>query len=183
MEVGAVKVHDGGSVNWQPGKHQGVRKEASDLPKETFVSGGNDWAPVKPNVTAATSKTSGLRSLGGALMLSLGLALTIGATGCASVATAQATEKTPIIQTQPKPAQDTAAKPSASYQIGKGMHEIGMGAKEAAQPAIDKGKEVGKKGLEKGKEVGKEIGAAGKKFGQGVAKEATSFWRGLTGKD
>ena len=179
MEVGAVKIHDGGSVNWQPGKHQGVRKETSDLPKETFVSGGNDWTPVKPNVSAATSKTSGLRSLGGALMLSLGLALTIGATGCASVATAQAAEKTPIIQTQPKPAKDG----SASYQVGKGLHDIGVGAKEAAQPALDKGKEVGKKGWEKGKEATKDIGTAGKNFGLGVAKEAKSLWKGLTGKE
>ena len=178
-----MKVHDGGSVNWQPGKNQGVRRESSDLPKESFVPGGNEWAPVKPNVTQAASKTSGLRSLGGALMLSLGLALTIGATGCASVATAQATERTPIIQTQLKPAKDTTARPSASYQVGKGLHDIGVGTKEAAQPAIDKGKEVGQQIGQKGKEVGLEIGKAGKNFGLGVAKEAKSFWKGLTGKE
>lgn len=176
-----MKVHDGGSVNWQPGRNQGVRKETSDLPKESFVSGGNDWTPVKPNITqaAAANKGSGLRSLGGALMLSLGLALTLGATGCASVATAQAAEKTPIIQTQPKPAKDK----SASYQVGKGLHDIGVGTKEAAQPAIDKGKEVGQQIGQKGKEVGLEIGKAGKNFGLGVAKEAKSFWKGLTGKE
>ena len=178
-----MKVNDGGSVHWQPGKNQGVRREASDLPKETFVSGGNDWTPVKPNITSSVSpKSSGLRSLGGALMLSLGLALTLGATGCASVATAQAAGKTPIVQTQTKPAQDTAARPSAAYQIGKGMHEIGVGTKEAAQPVIEKSLEVGQQIGKKGKEVGQEIGQAGKKFGLGVAKEATSFWKGLTGK-
>lgn len=180
-----MKVHDGGSVNWQPGRNQGVRKESADVPKESFVSGGNDWTPVKPNMTAAVSnKPSAFRNFTGAMTLALGLALTLGATGCASVATAQAAEKTPIVQTQTKPAQsDTAGKPSSSYQIGKGLHEIGKGTKEAAQPAIDKGKEVGKEIGKTGKEVGKEIGKAGKNFGLGVAKEAKSFWKGLTGKE
>ena len=174
-----MKVNDGGSVNWQPGKKQAVRSETSDVPKETFVPGGNDWSPVKPKVAAAVSPSpSGLRCLGGALMLSLALALSVGATGCASVATAQATQKTPILQTQTRPAQDA----SASYQVGKGLHDIGKGAKETARPAIEKGKEVGQKGWEKGKEVGKEIGTAGKNFGLGVAKEAKSFWKGLTGQ-
>ncbi|MBX3171998.1 MAG: hypothetical protein KF760_31615 [Candidatus Eremiobacteraeota bacterium] len=154
------------------------------MPKETFVSGGNDWAPVKPNVTAAVShKPSALRNFTGAMTLALGLALTLGATGCASVATAQAAEKTPIVQTQTRPAQQDSTKASASYQIGKGLHEIGKGTKEAARPALDKGKEVGKEIGKAGKEVGQEIGKAGKKFGLGVAKEAKSFWKGLTGKE
>ncbi len=179
-----MKVHDGGSVNWQPGKNQGVRRESSDLPKESFVSSGNDWAPVKPNVTAAVNnQPSAFRNFTGAMTLALGLALTLGATGCASVATAQAAEKTPIVQTQTKQAQKDTAKPSASYQIGKGLHEIGKGTKEAAQPALEKGKEVGKEIGKAGKEVGQEIGKAGKNFGLGVAKEAKSFWKGLTGKE
>ncbi len=177
-----MKVNDGGSVQWQPGRNQGVRKEVSDMPRESYVSSGNDWAPVKPNVAAATTKTSAVRNFTGAMTLAVGLALTLGMTGCASVATAQATQRTPIVQTQTKPAQDTA-KPSAAYQIGKGLNEIGKGTKQAAQPALDKGAEVGKEIGKAGAEVGKEIGKAGKAFGKGVATGAKSFWRGLTGQD
>lgn len=177
-----MKVNDGGSVHWQPGRNQGVRQQTSDLPKESFVSGGNDWVPVKPNVTSAVNtKPSAVRNFTGAMTLALGLALTLGMTGCASVATAQSTQKTPIVQTQTKAPQDAAGKQSPSYQIGKGLHEIGKGTKEAAQPAIDKGAEIGKEIGKTGAQVGREIGKAGKSFGQAVGNEAKSFWRGITG--
>ena len=178
-----MKVTGQGALNWDAGKNKGVRPEGKPAPGDKFVSSGNDWTPVKPNVTAAVSnKPSAFRNFTGAMTLALGLALTIGATGCASVATAQSAGRTPIVQTQTQPAKDTTAK-SASYQVGKGLHDIGVGAKEAAQPALEKGKEVGQKIGETGKEVGKEIGKAGKKFGLDVAKEAKSFWKGLTSKE
>lgn len=180
-----MKVNDGGGVNWNPGKSQGVRKETgTGAPGDKFESTGSDWTPVKPNMTTAVGKAkSGLRNFTGAMTLALGLALTLGATGCATVVNAQAAQKTPIVQTHVQPAaQDTAQKP-ASYQIGKGLHDIGVGTKEAAQPALDKGKEVGQKIGQTGKQVGQEIGKAGKNFGLGVAKEAKSFWKGLTGKE
>ena len=164
-----MKVTGNGTLNWDAGKNKGVRPESTTTSGDKFVSGGNDWTPVKPNVTSAVSnKPSAFRNFSGAMTLALGLALTIGATGCASVATAQSAQRTPIVQTHTKSAQDTTAKPT-SYQVGKGLHDIGKGAKEVAQPAVDKGKEVGQ-----------EIGKAGKKFGLGVAKEAKSFWKGLT---
>ena len=167
-----MKVTGNGALNWDAGKNKGVRPEGNTTPGDKFVAGGNDWTPVKPNLTSAVSnKPSALRNFTGAMTLALGLALTMGATGCASVATAQATQKTSIVQTQAKPPQDNAPKP-ASYQVGKGLHDMGKGAKQAAQPVLDKGKEVGK-----------EMGEAGKNFGLGVAKEAKSFWKGLTGKE
>ncbi|MBS2035004.1 hypothetical protein JST97_08445 [bacterium] len=177
-----MKVNDGGGINWNPGRNQGVRKQPEGVAGDKFESTGSDWTPVKPNLTSAVSKASStVRNFTGAMTLALGLALTLGATGCASVATAQTAQHTPIVQTQVQP-KDTAPKP-ASYQVGKGLHDIGVGAKEAAQPALDKGQEIGKKIGDKGAEVGKEIGKAGKAFGLGVAKEAKSFWKGLTGKE
>ncbi len=182
-----MKVNDGGGVNWTPGnRNQGVRKESGPgVPGDKFETTGSDWTPVKPNVTTAVSKAkSGCRNFTGAMTLALGLALTLGGTGCATVANAQAAQKTPIVQTQVQTAahHDTAEKP-ASYQVGKGLHDIGVGTKEAVQPALDKGKEVGQQIGQTGKHVGQEIGKAGKKFGLGVAKEAKSFWKGLTGKE
>ena len=172
VEVRPVKVTGNGALNWDAGKNKGVRPEGNTTPGDKFVSGTQDWTPVKPNITSAVgNKPSAFRNFTGAMTLALGLALTIGATGCASVATAQSAQKSPIVQTQTQPAKDTTAKP-ASYQVGKGLHDIGKGAKVAAQPALDKGKEVGQ-----------EIGKAGKQFGLGVAKEAKSFWKGLTGKE
>lgn len=176
-----MKVNDGGGINWNPGRNQGVRKQAEGGPGDKFESSGSDWTPVKPNVTSTVSKAAaGVRNFTGAMMLTLGLALTMGVTGCASVATAQTAQKTPIVQTQVK--QESAPK-SASYQVGKGLHDIGVGTKEAAQPALDKGREIGQKIGETGAHVGKEIGKAGRDFGLGVAKEAKSFWKGLTGKE
>ncbi|MFN8607906.1 MAG: hypothetical protein U0931_10260 [Vulcanimicrobiota bacterium] len=180
-----MKVNEGGGLNWNPGRNQGLRKQAEGGPGDKFESTGSDWTPVRPNVTSTVSRVSStVRNFTGAMTLALGLALTAGLTGCASVATAQSAHQTPIVQTQVKHAEkDTTAPKSASYQVGKGLHDIGVGTKEAAQPALDKGKEIGQKIGETGAQVGKEIGKAGKNFGLGVAKEAKSFWKGLTGKE
>lgn len=158
---------------------------------DKFEAGSTEWKPVKPSLqTEAPSSSKPLRgALGSILMLTLGVALSLGASGCASVATAHAAEsgRPQIVQVDTaKTAKQETAKPSpakqlsgqkksteqgTAYQVGRELNQAGKDVKEAAKPV-----------LEKGKEVGKEIGKAGKDFGLGVAKEATSFWKGLTGK-
>lgn len=164
---------------------------------DKFETGSADWKPVKPSLQAeAPSSSKPLRgALGSILMLTLGVALSLGASGCASVATAHAADsgRPQIVQVdaartakketaKPGPAKQLAGQKKVAgkaqsteqgtaYQVGRELNEVGKDVKDAAKPV-----------LEKGKEVGQEIGKAGKDFGLGVAKEARSFWKGLTGK-
>jgi hypothetical protein len=170
------------------------RSDAEAGPSEKFETSASDWKPTRPTLESqgTTSARPLGRALGSLLMVTLGVALSLGASGCASVATAHAAQSGPQIvqaKTAPKreaakatPAQQLQADSSASYKIGKGLNQVGQGVKEASQPALEKGKEVGQEVGKEAVKVGKEIGKAGKDFGLGVAKEATSFWKGLTGK-
>lgn len=207
-------VGNNGSVNWE-----GVsplrrgKSEKGGVPSDGFTPSDSDWKPVKPNLTAeSTSSSRPLRNvLSSVLLLTLGVCLAAGATGCASVATAHAADAGPkVVQVQTKqtaPKQTETRGESLSYQVGKGLNQAGQDFRQAgrdiqdaSQPALQKGKEIGQKigdksvevardvkdasqpVLQKGKEVGKEIGKQGEAFGKGVAREARSFWRGLTGK-
>lgn len=172
------------------------RDESAKASGDKFTTSEADWKPVKPSVTQPTTETGGTlkKVLRSAMMLTLGVGLTLGAVGCASVGTAHAAgsaNQPQIVQVQTKPKAEQAKgtakaaqqqEQGAAYKIGKGLNETGKGVKEAAQPALDKGKEIGQEIGEAGKQVGQEIGKAGKDFGLGVAREAKSFWKGLTGK-
>ena len=161
------------------------RSESNSAGDKFETRGGQDWKPIKPSLTheAEAPAHSSKGVLNSVLMLTLGIALTMGATGCASVATAHGAQsgRPQIVQVETHkqdsppqtPAQQVVGqkKASAAYQVGHDLNKAGKDIKKAAQPALDKGKEVGQ-----------EIAKAGKDFGLGVAKEATSFWKGLTGK-
>ena len=157
-------------------------EQQSPLAKDGFRASETDWTPVKPSIAVETHQESrSLRSLGSGLVLALGLALTLGASGCASLATAHAADagRPQVVQTAQ--VKHEAAKPNLSYQVGKELHKTGKEVQQAAKPVLEKGKEIGKDIGKTGAKVGKEIGQAGKEVGLGVAKEATSFWKGLTG--
>lgn len=192
MFVGSTgSAHLGGMSPLKRSRDEGPQSQG-----DKFTTAETDWKPVKPSVTKPTAETGGTlrRVLGSAMMLTLGVGLTLGAAGCASVGTAYAAgpNQPQIVQVQTQKPKSEQAKGSAkassqqqqgaAYKIGKGLNETGKGLKEATQPALDKGKEVGLEIGEAGKQVGQEIGQAGKEFGQGVAREAKAFWRGLTGK-
>lgn len=128
-------------------------------------AGSTEWKPVKPSLqTEAPSSSKPLRgALGSILMLTLGVALSLGASGCASVATAHAAEsgRPQIVQVDTaKTAKQETAKPSpakqlsgqkksteqgTAYQVGRELNQAGKDVEEAAKPVLEKGKEVGKR--------------------------------------
>lgn len=204
-------VSGNGSVNWEG--MSPLRKgkaEETGSQRDGFVASGSEWKPVKPNLQAeSTSSSRPLRGiLGSVLMLTLGVCLAAGATGCASVATAHAAESGPkIVQVQTKQEKKEtrqAQGDSLSYQVGKGLNQTGQDfrqagkdIRDASRPALQKGKEVGQQigdksvevardvkdasqpALKKGKEIGQQIGEKGAEVGREIGKQGEAFGKGV----